>query len=238
MRRFTFILVLSLLLFFLPSCESMETFYEPWFEDGVLPDECFLNEGEEPAVYYSDDLDADIYFLLSNYNLILGDSTYNGPSDSSLKKHIVSLCQEKRASIGLYGFNYTGTRTGLYSSGNNITSYSVPRYDYEIYLFVPMPEYLVLESARIGLNLRDMDSSDRLSTKRNVGAYVSIVYDSSPAFFANISRGDVISEVNGITITSADQLRRIFSNATKTDVLNITLYRGGLPFSVEFSPLF
>ena len=96
----------------------------------------------------------------------------------------------------------------------------------------------MLDRARVGLRVRDLDSSDRLSTKRNVGAYVSLVYDSTPAFYSNISRGDIISEINGITITSADQVEAIFDKAISTDTLRITLYRGGLPFTVEISPLF
>ena len=238
MKRLSLVLSLLVILFAFSGCASMSSFYDPWFEDGVIPEECFLKAGEEPKVYYSDDFDSDIYYLQSNYYLILGKSSYNGPADASLKKAVASLCKEKRAEIGLYGYQYTGTKTGAYSSGSYINTYSVPRYDYDIYLFVPMPEYLMLDRARVGLRVRDLDSSDRLSTKRNVGAYVSLVYDSTPAFYSNISRGDIISEINGITITSADQVEAIFDKAISTDTLRITLYRGGLPFTVEISPLF
>ena len=189
-------------------------------------------------MYFTDDFDSDIYFLQSNYYLILGNSSYNGPSDSSLLKAVASLCVDKRAKIGLYAYQYTDTRIGVYSSGSYLGTYSVPRYDYDVYLFVPMPEFLMIEKARIGLDVRNLDSSDRLSTKRNVGAYVSLVYDSSPAFYANITRGDVIAEVNGTTITSANQLTAIFDAAKPTDMLCITLYRDGLPFTVELSPLY
>lgn len=237
-KKLTLIFVLILVLFAVCSCTSMRDFYEPWYEEGVIPEECFLKDGEEPKVYYSSDLDSDIYYLRSNYFMIIGDCTYNGPSDSSLKSEVLSLCRDKGATIGLYGYNYTGTNTGIYSTGRYITSYNINRYDYQVYLFVPMPDDLLFERSRIGMFYIDMDSSERLSSKRNVGAYVSVVYEDSPAFYANISRGDVISEVNGVTITSASQLDSIFNKASYHDVLEITLYRGGLPFTVSITPLF
>jgi hypothetical protein len=240
MRRFVFAFTLLLVLFSFASCTttSMADFYEPWFEDGVVPEECFLKEGSEPDVYYTKDFDSDIYFLQSNYYLILGEASYNGPAESELKEQVTALCKAKRATIGLYGYQYTDTRTGVYSSGRYINSYEIKRYDYNIYLFAPMPEFLMMEKARIGLSCRNLDSSDRLSTKRNVGAYVSVVYDSSPAFYANISRGDVIAEVNGTTIANVEQLDEILKNADASDTLLITLYRGGLPFTVNLSPMY
>ncbi len=216
----------------------MGDFYEPWFEEGVIPEECFLKPGDEPQIFYSNDFDTDIYSLRSNYFIILGDATYNGPSDSSLEKHILSLCREKRAVAALYGYQYTDTRSGIYSSGRYITSYSIPRYDYEIYLFVPMPKSLVLEKARIGFEYRSLNASDRLNVKRNVGVYVSLVYVESPAFYANISPGDVITEVNGISISNEEQLKSIIKNLKSSDTLNITLYRGGLPFTASLTPLY
>ena len=216
----------------------MSSFYEPWFEDGELPEECFLKDGQDPKVYYSSDLDSDIYYLRSNYFLILGESSYNGPAESNLKQEVESLCRAERATIGLYGYQYTDTRHGVYSSGQYISSYSIKRYDYQIYLFVPMPDSLFLDKARIGLSCRDLTSEDRLTAKRNVGAIVSVVYEGSPAFYANISRGDVISEVNGNTITNVDDLDKVFNNASSSDVLNITLYRNGMPYNVSLSPLY
>ena len=242
MKRVYLYLSLLIIIFVLSSCstsrKALSEFYDSWISAEYIPEECWLKEGEDPEVYYSDDFDSDIYFLQSNYFYILGDSSYNGPADPDLKTRIENFCRDLRAPVALYGYDYTDTRSGVYTIGYTVSSYSIKRYDYSIYYFIPMPKSVMLESKRIGLWCRDLETSDRLDTKRNVGAIVHVIFNDSPAFNANISKGDVIAEVNGKAITDSKQLVTLLDGYGPSDEIEIVYYRNGAPYKATLKPLF
>ena len=234
-----FLLLITILL--LSSCEStrgMSDFYEEWLTPAQVTEDCLLKDGEEPKVYYSTDLDSDIYYLRSNYYWVLGYSGYNGPGDSDLSSQVKELCLEKRAPIGLYTYEYTDTRSGVTGYGKYISSYSIKRYDYSIYLFVPMPDNLMAYFARIGLSYSDMNSSERLAQHRNTGASVLTVFEESPAYYANLSRGDVIIAVNGQDVVNSKSLDSIFDSCSSSEDVVITFLRSGIEHTTTLRPLY
>ena len=91
---------------------------------------------------------------------------------------------------------------------------------------------------RIGLHFADMNTAERLSSKQNTGAYVDIVYEDSPAFYANIFPGDIVVSVNGKAVYDSDSFYRVLNNSKYGDRLKITLIRDGSPYSVSLSPLY
>jgi S1-C subfamily serine protease len=58
------------------------------------------------------------------------------------------------------------------------------------------------------------------------GVLVVQVVPSSPAASAGIRRGDVVVEINGQSITTADQLQRVVENSGVEQVLKIKVQRG------------
>lgn len=223
-KRMIIVIIITILLI---SCSTVSSFYESWIPSEYIPSECFLQEGEDPQIYYSSDIYSDIYFLRSNYYIILGNSSYNGPAEDSVESEIESLCRETGAKIALYTAQYTDTRTGVTGYNGYISSYAIKRYDYDILLFVPMPYEMIVNYAKIGLAYNDLSSSERLSAHQNTGAVIDVVFEKSPAFYANLAPGDIITEVNGETIYDSDSLDTAFDSLSNEKEAVIKYIRDG-----------
>lgn len=232
-----FVLLSVVLLSSCTTTNELDKFYKQSFSN-ELPEECYLQEGEEPKIYYSNDILSDLDYLKSNYYYALGYASYNGPSDSSLDKKVRDFCIQKKAPIGIYNYEYTDTRTGFSSNLYYVNSYSIKRYDYTIMIFAPMPDFMIYYYMRIGLSCSDLTQSDKMNAKRNTGAVVNTVYNDSPAYFSSLFKGDVITEVNGISITNADQLNSLLDSYDSTQEIEITYYRDGISNKTSLTPLY
>ena len=207
-------------------------FYEEIYNVEKLSEDFLLQEGQEPLVFYSDDIDSDINDIKSNYYFSIGFYGYNGPANPLIEEEIRSLCIDKKAAIGVYTFEEADTRTGAYNS------YSIKRYDYYGYLFVPMNLDLIAYFYRVGISAYDLEASDKITTKRNTGAVVDTIYYNSPAYFSSLFKGDVITEVNGISITNAGQLKTLLDSYDSTQEIEITYYRDGVSYKTSLTPLY
>ena len=207
-------------------------FYEEIYNVEKLSEDFLLQEGQEPLVFYSDDIDSDINDIKSNYYFSIGFYGYNGPANPLIEEEIRSLCIDKKAAIGDYTFEEADTRTGAYNS------YSIKRYDYYGYLFVPMNLDLIAYFYRVGISAYDLEASDKITTKRNTGAVVDTIYYNSPAYFSSLFKGDVITEVNGISITNAGQLKTLLDSYDSTQEIEITYYRDGVSYKTSLTPLY
>ena len=96
----------------------------------------------------------------------------------------------------------------------------------------------ILYCSRVGLSTRDLETSDRISLGQNTGAYVSIVYQDSPAFYANLAPGDIITEAYGVTIYDSASLDNIFNSLTSEDTIELKYVRNGIERECSFAPLF
>lgn len=217
--------------------EEPQVFYDSKYYEEIytvkdLPEDCLLQEGQEPLVFYSDDIESDVNDIKSNYYFSIGFYGYNGPANPLIEEEIRSLCIDKKAAIGVYTFEETDTRTGAYNS------YSIKRYDYYAYIFVPMDDNLIDYFYRVGISVYDLSSSKKLATKRNTGAVVDTVYYNSPAYFSSLFKGDVITEVNGISIINANHLNSLLDSYDSTQEIEITYYRDGVPYKTSLTPLY
>ena len=207
-------------------------FYVEIYKVEELSDDFLLQEGQEPLVFYSDDIESDVNDIKSNYYFSIGFYGYNGPANPLIEEEIRSLCIDKKAAIGVYTFEETDTRTGAYNS------YSIKRYDYYAYIFVPMDDNLIDYFYRVGISVYDLSSSKKLATKRNTGAVVDTVYYNSPAYFSSLFKDDVITEVNGISIINANHLNSLLDSYDSTQEIEITYYRDGVPYKTSLTPLY
>lgn len=235
------------------STTSVAKFYTEVQTIESISEECRLAENEEPKVFYSDDIQSDLYFVRSNYFQVIGYSTWNGPDENGaggedcLQDEIVSFCKEKSAKVAIYSEKYTDTRNEIYSipltnnhyySDSNgymhsysttsfmTNSYSVNRYDYDVYFFVPYSQPYI-KAPKIGIEFRNLDSADRIKFQRNTGVLVDVVYENSPAFFANLSRGDMIIEINGENILNGESYNSVSSKLSANDSVEIKYIRNG-----------
>lgn len=225
------------------SCESTSGFGNPYSTDideyyrvlkksYEIPDECKLGTDEEPKIYYSNNLDADLYSLRSWYYYPIGYAGVNGPASTvnKLESNAKKLCKRYGAKVALYSYEYTDTRSGWTQYG----SYDIKRYDCSIYLFVPY-EKSYIQMPKIGIEWRDLDSSDRLAAQRNTGAYITLVYEKSAAFYANLAKGDIIIEINGIEILDANSVHTATLFLTEGSPVTIKYLRYGRENTVSFN---
>lgn len=215
--------LLFLGLFFLCSCATstnLAKFYHPYFSnEESIAEECLLQEGEEPKVYYSDNINDDITLLRSRYYTSIGDCSYNGPDDSTLVQTIKKFCKEKRAKIAIYSYNYTHTNYGVYNTGQYISSYNVRRYDYTIVFFAKQKDSYI-ENQITGFLVKDLDTTTRKEYQRNTGVLVDVVYENSNAFYANLIKNDIITRIKYDTIDME------IKNSEDFDVINNYFKRG------------
>ena len=65
----------------------------------------------------------------------------------------------------------------------------------------------------------------RQSYKRNTGAFVNIVYKNTPAYYANIVRGDIIIKINDKEILNANDGISVINSIEKGSAVNIEVLR-------------
>jgi membrane-associated protease RseP (regulator of RpoE activity) len=89
------------------------------------------------------------------------------------------------------GSSYSGTSTTIVPGGYTALGipYSVNRYDFFAAYWVK------LKPLAFGAHVGDMPEDLRQKLQRNRGAYVAFVVKGSPAFNADILRGDVITRI-------------------------------------------
>ena len=247
MKKF---LIFGIPLFFLLfSCSTtgdLTAFYEPYLSPADIPSSSRLGEGK-PQIYASNDIENDVLaFRSDNYYRVMGLCGFTGPKwdEDDLREGIEDLCEDTDSKIAIYGRSYhsTQTSTSSYTSSQshynsftktyNTTTTSTPithtydRYYYKIYTLAP---YTKKEIANwhLGLGVRDLTPEERKELKRNTGAFVAIVYNKFPAFYENMTYGDVIIKINGTTVNDASSFLKIERELQNGDSVQLTYLKDG-----------
>lgn len=238
----TFTIFGAILSFFFIGCETTEgvnpyqtdidNFYHVIKSTDEIPEECRLLPEKEPEIYYASDFASDVYLLRSLYYYPIGYASWNGATESvnNIEKNAKKLCKKYGAKVALYSYVYTDTSNGWTQYG----SYAIKRYDCILYLFAPY-EKSYIQMPKIGIEWRNLNSSDRLASQRNTGAYISVIYEKSPAFYANLSRGDIITEINGIQIIDSDSVFSATMFLTVGSLVTIKYLRNGVEKTTSFT---
>lgn len=243
MRKILYTFCLLFLFVFI-SCETTEgissssdktdidEFYKVLKPSIEIPEECKLAADEEPHIYYTNNFESDLYLLQSNYFYAIGYAGWNGTVEgvNKIEKYAEKLCKRYGAKVALYSYEYTDTRSGWTQYG----SYAIKRYDCNIYLFVPY-EKSYIQMPKIGIEWRDLNASDRLAIQRNTGAYISIVYEKSPAFYANLSKGDILIEINGTPILDSNSVHAATMYLTAGSIVTLKYLRNGIEKTASFT---
>jgi hypothetical protein len=211
-KRVKILIILSIILF--SSCTTFSSFYDPWHDVNELSNIITLQEGQEPRINRSSNIDDDVNEILSNNYIIIGTTSFNGPDDD-ITNSIKRQCRQNGATIALYGKNYTDTR-----SGNYYSSYNVRRYDYTIYYFVQR-KYL----PALGWRLINLDNENRRIFQRNTGAIVYVVLKNTSVFYANIVRNDIIVRINEHIINNVDDYWEIYDSLIPSTVIEVEYIR-------------
>lgn len=131
---------------------------------------------------------------------------------------------------GLNDYGVSGTGYGVYQGGSTtttagrtvpvgVTNYSIDRNHYEVGFYK--------KGVPLRLGVRFTETTEELKAKlgRNSGVIINLVVNETPAFYANLLKGDLILEINGRELTVGNFNSTIAAHAGRNAVLKI--YRGG-----------
>lgn len=251
MKHFISFAISFFLILILSTCTTtgFRDYYTPFYEGADFPEEAYLREDETPQIIKAANIDSELREISSNWYLCIGSTGFNGAELESVEINaaLTSLCKEKKAKIAVWTKSYTNTNNGVYSvphtnyhnytNANGYTSsyttttysthsYSVDRYDFEAYLFVSIPNSHK-DMFAPGISVRDLSQEDRDLYKQNTGCLINVVYKNTPAYFANLSYGDIITAVNGIPMFTAENYVNYKKGIGKGDDFELTIVRNG-----------
>jgi PDZ domain len=86
---------------------------------------------------------------------------------------------------------YGNATSTTYGTQTNYVPFTVHRFDYGALYFVKRKPMV------LGVYMRDLNDSERAALQSNKGVFVLLVVDGSPAFNADILRGDIIVSMDG-----------------------------------------
>src|SRR6266508_393553 len=172
------------------------------------------------AVEYGQTLGAAAVIIYSRYT-----DTMTGSIPLVLPNPPVTSTTTMQGSItGTGGYaNYTGTATTTTSGGSTAHQipYRVDRYDQSAGYFIKAGKPI------LGLHSRDLNPDERARLERNRGVIAIAVRKESPAFRADLLRGDVVIEFAGEAVESQNQLKDLVPKHAGERVM-IKVIRGGV----------
>ena len=257
---FTFFLCILTILTGCPK-NAFFKFYTPWYDENSFPADALLQNHEEPQIIKVSDLDVKFREILSNWYWCIGSSRFNGVEFEEYKitNGLKDLCKSKRAKLAIWSKIYTKSQSISYTVPHtNVHSYtdihgnthsyittthstystSRDKFDYWAYLFIPIPNRNKFVYTP-GFSVIELTQRDKEFNKQNTGCKVNIVFKNTPAYYANISYGDIITKINGKRIHSVNDYLNFHKKAHSGDYWKITLVRNGkikeikIPFEIQ-----
>lgn len=227
------IVVLFLALFLTGCINNYERFYKPTVNlssfDGFKGLQ-WLQPGEEPKIYNTNNFERDIRSLMSKGYVRIGRSSFNGAYQ--MEDMVRQQAKNVRATVVLLQARYTDTQTNtstMYVPNTQTKYYSgsvggtkfrgttethgttaVPyitqqrRYDQVAVYFVKSNH-----KATFGIRVKDLTDKMRQDLERNTGILIYTVIEDSPAFNSNVLNGDILLEVDGEVVRNVKHLTKI-----------------------------
>lgn len=241
----------------LAACVSgYKQFYKPYYDDmdvTKLDNVETLQEGEEPTIYTTNNIDQDILELRSKRYVPIGYSSFNGKLEG--ESQVIAQAKRVGAKVVLVSTEYTDTVTSttplvmpdssttyhsgsVYGSGGyggysgTSTTYGttvVPitsqqkRFDQAAVFFVKSTKKL-----RFGVSVRNLTDQQRRELKRNTGALIDVVFEETPAFYSNVIAGDILIKIDDKKINDGEEAGKIMRDyPAQADDVIFTVLRDG-----------
>ena len=131
-----------------------------------------------------------------------------------------------------YGSSYYGLSHGISSSRASVRSVTRTTLEYDVLFCCPYSESEISQW-KFGIEARDLLGEEQKALKRNTGAYVGVVFNKYPAFYAEMQSGDIIIQLDDSKIRNTDDLFKFESKAQEGDVVKVLLLRDGREMTLE-----
>lgn len=85
--------------------------------------------------------------------------------------------------------------------------------------------YFIKRHHVLGALFRDLNDSERQALQTNKGAVITVVVNDSPAFKADLLKGDIVTSINGQPVTNAQEYSATIA-ADAGQTVNLSILRG------------
>ncbi|MDR1008086.1 MAG: PDZ domain-containing protein [Campylobacteraceae bacterium] len=240
--------VLIILLF--TSCSGYSQYYKPFIKkDGTNVE--FIKKNEEPKLIRSNsnNIENDIFEIISNHYIIMGVSSFIGYNQ---ERELKSFAKSIGAFVVLYFTEYVSTRQMTIfiptteTSAINLNTYSGTKtfntygavtkttnqpYSYSFDKYKHNAVFFARDTSkkRFGIFYKSLTNQMRKKLQRNDGILVGAVYKETPAFNANILSDDLIISINGIEVGENNFLNflNIINGIPSGKQIKVVLLRDG-----------
>lgn len=252
MRR-ALILMISTIILSGCAASGYQTFYAEYVDAKLRPDLTTLQQGEEPQVYGSDNMERDILSLRAKNYAVIGSSSFNGKYEDI--SNAVQQAKRVGATMVLVDSEYTNTETrsttlflpdnrttyysgnaygsggsaSVYGSSTSYGSKAVPiqsstrRYDQTAVFLTKFNA-----KPRIGISPIELPLELRQKLERNTGVLLEVIIEDSPAYYANVLGGDVLIAIDGEEVRNLKELYRQIQRVPKgANEITMTVIRDG-----------
>lgn len=237
-----------------PEVPASDTYhFTPWNKDYNFPSEAYLQSNEVPIVIPTPDLIAEFRNITSRWYWCIGQVTFNNSETSNVtsQEKMTNICKRHKAKIAIWTQSLADIDSGtftlphrnyhsFYAHGEYhsfaTTSYTTYSYEYNIYvysgyLFIRIPKKYRMQYAP-GFSVTDLTPQNREKYRQNSGSLITVVYEKTNAFYANLFPGDIITQINDKAIRTTKDLIDVKNSSQKGDIWVITFVRNGQLYRV------
>lgn len=183
-----------------------------------------LRRGSDPA---TDEIN-----MIENGFVMVGYSSFNAGDIMTPENHAIEHAGKIGASICVvYQPKHTGSMQGsntIYIPGKYAgfsinTPTQINRFDYLV-------TYWMKENAKYTLGVRstDLSPADKTKLQSNKGVKVVAVIKGTPAYRADLLRGDIVKRINDIDVEDREHLGRLL-NDNKGKTISVSIIRDAVP---------
>ncbi|BBT14790.1 hypothetical protein WP8S17C03_08390 [Metapseudomonas otitidis] len=247
-------ITLSLALLLLAGCVNPYTYYYTSYISDPLPPDLEISNSE-PEIIKGSDIEQDQVRMLEEGFIPLGQSHFI--SDSASSAQAIEQAKKIKASKVLLYQEYEGTQSGVlplttptinnsttqhngnirgnggyanYSGTSTTTTYGqqTTYIPYSIENYKYLATYWIRRTYfRLGAHSLELSADERAAIMSNIGVKVVAVVKKSPAFYADIFRGDIIKSIAGRKITSIEDMVAALDESSGKDI-DIEILRNGV----------
>jgi len=186
------------------------------------------SESDDSAILQAQAVGADLVLILNpKYTgSVTSSIPITTPTSSTSYSTGTATAYGSHGPITAYG---SGTTT-TYGTSTSYIPMTVNRSDYAA-------GYFVKGRYSLGVSVRDLNDSERQEIQTNKGAIIDVVVDGTPAFNADLLVGDIVTAIDGVSVTNAKSLGEILSERRGKQVTFSLLRKGQrIEKSVQLNP--
>jgi len=177
--------------------------------------------GEDKLMEQAKKVDAEIAIYYSRYtNTITGSIPLTLPDNQTTTTNYSGNVYGNGSTASYYG----STTSTTYGTTTVDIPYSQNRYDYMATFWIKTKPPI------FGVNLKDLDSELREKIGSNKGVVVAFVIKDTPAFFADILKGDILLKLNNSEIIDSKTFTKL-THEFAGQIVKVKLFRNGKQLS-------